>query len=49
MQKFEDAWNGLIESVTEQLERAGADIQPEGQARPAGDGPAAASPEETGR
>jgi transaldolase len=42
--KFEEAWNGLIESVTEQLEKAGADIMPAGAARPAGDGPAAASP-----
>ena len=45
--KFEEAWNGLIESVTEQLEKAGADITPAGAAKPAGDGPAAASPETT--
>ena len=45
--KFEEAWNGLIESVTEQLEKAGADITPAGAASPAGDGPAAASPEAT--
>ena len=43
--KFEDAWNALISSVSEQLEKAGADLQPSGAARPAGDGPAAASPE----
>jgi transaldolase len=42
--KFEDAWNGLIESVTEQLEKAGADVQASGSTDPAGDGPAAASP-----
>ena len=45
--KFEEAWNGLIESVTEQLEKAGADIMPAGAAKPAGSGPAAASPEAT--
>ncbi|MCW2667402.1 MAG: transaldolase [Frankiales bacterium] len=47
--KFEEAWNDLIESVTAQLERAGADIDPDGGAAPAGDGPAAASPEASGR
>jgi transaldolase len=47
--KFEDAWNSLIESVTEQLEKAGADILPAGEAKPAGGGPAAASPESTAR
>jgi transaldolase len=47
VQKFEDSWNELIASVTEQLEKAGADILPTGAARPAGDGPAAASPEAT--
>jgi transaldolase len=45
--KFEEAWNALIESVTEQLEKAGADITPSGAAQPAGDGPASASPEAT--
>jgi transaldolase len=49
VQKFEDAWNGLIESVTEQLEAAGADVMPAGQASPAGDGPSSASPEATAR
>jgi transaldolase len=43
--KFEDAWNSLIESVTEQLEKAGADIAPSGASDPAGSGPAAGSPE----
>jgi len=45
VQKFEDSWNQLIESVTEQLEKAGADITPAGASHPAGDGPASASPE----
>ena len=45
--KFEEAWNSLIGSVTEQLEKAGADIMPAGAAKPAGDGPASASPEAT--
>jgi transaldolase len=49
VQKFEDAWNALIESVTEQLEAAGADVMPAGQAAPAGEGPASASPEATAR
>ena len=49
VQKFEDAWNALIESVTEQLEAAGADVMPAGAVRPAGDGPASASPEATRR
>ncbi len=43
--KFEDAWNQLIESVTEQLEKAGADVSADGGTNPAGDGPAAASTE----
>ena len=47
--KFEDAWNELIASVTEQLEKAGADVMPAGATKPAGDGPAAASPEATAR
>jgi transaldolase len=45
--KFEEAWNSLIESVTEQLEKAGAEIMPAGAAKPAGDGPASASPDAT--
>ncbi len=45
--KFEQAWNSLIESVTEQLEKAGADVMPAGATKPAGNGPAAASPEAT--
>ena len=42
--KFEEAWNSLIESVTEQLEKAGADVMPAGAAKPAGDGPAVGVP-----
>ncbi len=44
VEKFEDSWNDLIASVTTQLEKAGADISASGAARPAGAGPAAASP-----
>jgi transaldolase len=47
--KFEEAWNDLIASVTEQLEKAGADVSPAGDTKPAGDGPAAASPEASSR
>ena len=43
--KFEDSWNALIESVTEQLEKAGADVAPDGGTDPAGKGPAAGSTE----
>jgi transaldolase len=49
VQKFEDAWNALIESVTQQLEAAGAEVMPAGAVTPAGDGPAAASPEGSAR
>ncbi len=45
VQKFEDAWNDLIESVADQLEKAGADVSAGGGTDPAGDGPAAASTE----
>jgi transaldolase len=30
--KFEDAWNALIASVTDQLEKAGADVDPKASA-----------------
>ncbi|CAN5295970.1 transaldolase [soil metagenome] len=43
--KFEDAWNDLIASVTDQLEKAGANVAPDGGTDPAGDGPSAASTE----
>jgi transaldolase len=45
IRKFEDAWNELIESVTDQLEKAGADVDGGGGTAPAGDGPAAGSRE----
>jgi transaldolase len=45
VQKFEDAWNELIESVTANLEKAGADISGDGSSSPAGSGPAAADRE----
>jgi transaldolase len=44
VQKFEDAWNELIESVTANLEKAGADVSADGSSSPAGSGQAAASP-----
>jgi len=42
--KFEVAWNELIESVSAELERFGAEVMPAGGTKPAGSGPAAASP-----
>ena len=45
VQKFEDAWNALIESVTANLEKAGAAVGSDGGSSPAGSGPAAASRE----
>ena len=47
--KFEDAWNDLISSVADQLEKAGAQVNPAGGTTPVGDGPAAASPEASAR
>ncbi len=49
---FEQSWDELIQSVTQQLERAGADVMPAGAVKPAsGDGsssaPAAAAPRQT--
>jgi transaldolase len=44
VQKFEDAWNELIDSVAKNLEKFGAEVASDGRSRPAGDGPAAASP-----
>ncbi len=49
VRKFEDSWEELIESVTTQLRRAGADVGPTGSARPAGAGPAAADRPDTAR
>ena len=45
LKKFEDAWNELIESVTANLDKAGAEVTPAGASKPAGAGPAAASRE----
>ena len=45
VEKFEQAWTSLIESVTDQLEKAGAKVTPAGATEPAGSGPAAASRE----
>jgi transaldolase len=44
VQKFEQSWNELIDSVTEQLEKAGADVSGSGTS-PAGSGPAAGGTE----
>jgi transaldolase len=49
LDKFEKAWESLIESVTDQLEKAGAEVMPAGATKPAGDGPAAASRSGSGR
>jgi transaldolase len=43
VRKFEDSWNELIASVTDQLEKAGAAVAPDGGTDPAGKGPAAGS------
>ncbi len=45
VQKFEDSWNELIESVTEQLDKAGASVRGDGSTSPAGVGPSASSRE----
>jgi transaldolase len=42
IEKFEASWNELIESVTDELEKMGADVDAAGSTSPAGDGPAAA-------
>ncbi len=47
VQKFEDAWNELIESVTENLAKAGAEPRADGSVSPAGSGPAAGSTEQS--
>ncbi len=41
VEKFETSWNELIESVTGELERFGAEIAADGATKPAGSGPAA--------
>jgi transaldolase len=42
--KFEASWDELIASVTDQLEKAGADVGASGASSPAGEGPSAAGP-----
>ncbi|HVQ91952.1 MAG TPA: transaldolase [Mycobacteriales bacterium] len=42
VRKFEDSWHELIESVTGQLQQAGATVRPDGSVQPLGAGPAAA-------
>ncbi len=42
VEKFEVSWSELIESVTAELEKKGADVAADGSTAPAGDGPAAA-------
>jgi len=49
VKKFEDSFTELTETVTDQLRRAGADVDSEGSSTPAGSGPAAAGREETAR
>jgi transaldolase len=49
VQKFDDAWSSLIDQVTKSMSDAGADVMPGGATKPAGEGPAAASPEATAR
>lgn len=41
---FEKSWEELIASVTQQIEKAGGSVTPEGGVKPANGGPAAASP-----
>jgi len=49
VKKFEDSWGELIEQVTSSLKDAGAEVMPGGAAKPAGEGPAAASREGSAR
>jgi len=49
LEKFEQAWGDLIESVTDQMEKAGADVDGDGSTAPAGDGPSAADREGSGK
>jgi transaldolase len=43
VEKFEDSWNQLIEAVTEEFEKAGANVSQSGSTSPKGSGPSAAS------
>ena len=49
IKKFEDAWHELIEQVTQSLKDAGAEVSEDGSTKPAGQGPAAADREGSGR
>ena len=49
VKKFEDSWGELIEQVTSSLSDAGADVAEDGGVTPKGQGPAAASREDSGR
>ena len=49
LEKFEKSYAELVAGVTQQLEEFGAEIMTAGAAKPAGDGPASASPDETSR
>ena len=49
VKKFEDAWYELIEQVTQSLKDAGAEVSEDGSTKPAGQGPAAADREGSGR
>jgi len=49
LEKFEQAWTDLIESVTDQMEKAGASVDGGGSTDPAGDGPSAADREGSGK
>jgi transaldolase len=43
VQKFATSWSELIESITTEIERKGAEVTPTGSSKPAGSGPAAAN------
>jgi transaldolase len=49
VEKFEQAWTQLIESVTDQMEAAGAQVTSAGSTKPVGEGPAAADREGSAR
>ena len=49
VKKFEDAWHELTEQITSSLKDAGAEVSEDGAVKPAGQGPAAASREGSGR
>jgi transaldolase len=49
VKKFEDAWHELTEQITSSLKDAGAEVDEDGSVKPAGQGPAAASREGSGR